>query len=47
MARRGPVVVFANNHYAGYAPETARELHRVLGIPEIVPPTRPRTTLFD
>jgi uncharacterized protein YecE (DUF72 family) len=47
MARRVPVVVVTNNHYAGFAPETARELHRLLGIPEIVPPPRPRTTLFD
>ena len=47
MARRVPVVVFANNHFAGYAPETALELHRLLGIPELVPPPRPRTTLFD
>ena len=44
---RVPVVVFTNNHYAGFAPETALELHRLLGLPEIVPPTRPRTTLFD
>jgi uncharacterized protein YecE (DUF72 family) len=47
MARRVPVVVFTNNHYAGFAPETARELHRRLGLPEIVPPPRARTTLFD
>jgi uncharacterized protein YecE (DUF72 family) len=47
LAGRVPVVVFANNHYAGFAPETARELHQILGIPEIVAPTRPRTTLFD
>jgi uncharacterized protein YecE (DUF72 family) len=47
MARRVPVVVFTNNHYAGFAPETARDLHRRLGLPEIVPPPRPRTTLFD
>lgn len=47
MARRLPVVVFANNHYAGFAPETARALHGRLGLPEIVPPDRPRTTLFD
>ena len=36
-ARRVPVVVFASNHYAGYAPETARTLHRMLGLPEVVP----------
>jgi uncharacterized protein YecE (DUF72 family) len=47
MARRVPVVVFTNNHFAGFAPQTARELHRLLGMPEIVPPPRPRTTLFD
>ena len=47
MARRAPVVVFVNNHYSGYAPETARDLHRLLGLPEPVPPPRPRTTLFD
>lgn len=47
VARRVPVVVFANNHYAGFAPETAHELERLLDIPEIMPPDRPRTTLFD
>jgi uncharacterized protein YecE (DUF72 family) len=47
LARRVPVVVFANNHFAGFAPQTARELHRLLGVPEIVPPPRARTTLFD
>jgi uncharacterized protein YecE (DUF72 family) len=47
MARRVPVVVFTNNHYAGFAPETARDLRRRLGLPEIVPPPRARTTLFD
>ncbi len=47
MARRVPVVAFTNNHYAGFAPETARTLHRLAGLPEIVPPERPRTTLFD
>ncbi len=47
MAQRAPVVIFVNNHYAGYAPETARELHRLLGLAEPVPPPRPRTTLFD
>jgi uncharacterized protein YecE (DUF72 family) len=47
LAGRVPVVVFANNHYAGYAPETARELGRLLHIPELIPPPRPRTTLFD
>lgn len=47
MARRVPVVVFATNHYAGHSPETARQLRRILGIPDPVPPVRPRTTLFD
>jgi uncharacterized protein YecE (DUF72 family) len=47
MARRVPVVVFTNNHFAGYAPQTARDLHRLLGVPEIVAPPRARTTLFD
>ena len=47
MARRVPVVVFVANHYAGHAPATARELRRLLGMPEPVPPERPRTTLFD
>ena len=47
MGRRAPVAVFVNNHYSGYAPETARDLHRLLGLPEPVPPPRPRTTLFD
>jgi uncharacterized protein YecE (DUF72 family) len=47
LARRVPVIAFTNNHYAGYAPETARELQLRLGIPEMVPPPRPRTTLFD
>jgi uncharacterized protein YecE (DUF72 family) len=47
LANRAPVVVFINNHYAGFAPETARQLHRILGIPELIPPPPPRTTLFD
>jgi uncharacterized protein YecE (DUF72 family) len=47
MAARVPVVVFANNHYEGHAPETARRLRRLLGQSEPVPPQRPRTTLFD
>jgi uncharacterized protein YecE (DUF72 family) len=47
MARRVPVVVFANNHYAGHSPATALQLDRLLGLPERVPPERPRTTLFD
>ena len=47
VARRVPVVVFANNHYAGYSPETVRQLRGLLKIPEPQPPERPRTTLFD
>jgi uncharacterized protein YecE (DUF72 family) len=47
MAQRVPVVVFVNNHYAGFAPETVRELHRLLGISELVPPPATKTTLFD
>jgi uncharacterized protein YecE (DUF72 family) len=30
IARRVPVVVFANNHYAGYAPATCRELRELV-----------------
>src|SRR5262249_16110745 len=47
MARRVPVLVFANNHIAGDAPETALRLQRLLGIRETVPRARARTTLFD
>ena len=47
MADRVPVVVFANNHYAGHSPETARQLRQILGQPEPNPPERPRSTLFD
>jgi uncharacterized protein YecE (DUF72 family) len=47
LAMRVPVVVFVNNHYAGFAPETVRRLRRLLGQPDPVPPARPRTTLFD
>ena len=47
MAERVPVAVFANNHYAGHSPSTARGLRKLLGLPEPVPPERPRTTLFD
>ena len=47
MARRVPVVVFVNNHYAGHAPATVRELRHLLKLPEPSPPERPRTTLFD
>lgn len=47
LARRVPVFVFANNHYAGHSPETARQLRGLLGLPEPDVPERPRTTLFD
>jgi uncharacterized protein YecE (DUF72 family) len=47
LALRVPVLVFANNHYAGHAPDTARRLRGILGLPEPTPPERPRTTLFD
>jgi len=47
LAARVPVYVFANNHYAGYSPETARQLRGLLGLAEPTPPKRPRTTLFD
>ena len=47
LARRVPVVVFANNHYAGHGPATVRALRALLGLPAPVPPARPRTTLFD
>ena len=47
LARRVPVVVFINNHYAGHSPATARDLRILLGIPDPEPPVRPRTTLFD
>lgn len=47
MADRVPVAVFANNHYAGHSPATARDLRALLGQPEPEPPARPRTTLFD
>ena len=47
MSRRVPVVVIANNHYAGYAPTTVRDLSALLGISQLDPPVRPRTTLFD
>jgi uncharacterized protein YecE (DUF72 family) len=47
MARRVPVVAFATNHYAGFAPATVSELRHLLNLPEPSPPVRPRTTLFD
>lgn len=47
LARHVPVAVFVNNHYAGYSPETARQLRGLLGQAEPSPPERPRTTLFD
>jgi uncharacterized protein YecE (DUF72 family) len=33
LAARAPVLVFVNNHYAGYAPATIRQLEIELGIP--------------
>jgi uncharacterized protein YecE (DUF72 family) len=47
LARRVPTVVFINNHYAGYAIETARQLRELLDLPEPEPPERPPTRLFD
>jgi uncharacterized protein YecE (DUF72 family) len=47
MADRVPVAVFVNNHYAGHSPSTAKQLRDRLGIADPIPPTRPRTTLFD
>jgi uncharacterized protein YecE (DUF72 family) len=47
VAQQVPVTVFINNHYAGHSPSTAKDLRGLLGIPEPVPPKRPRTTLFD
>ena len=47
MAERVPVTVFVSNHYSGHAPSTAKDLRGLLGLPEPVPPKRPRTTLFD
>ena len=47
MAARVPVAVFVSNHYSGHSPATVRQLMGLLGIPEPVPPDRPRTTLFD
>lgn len=47
LARRVPVAVFVNNHYAGHAPATVGMLRALLGQTDPVPPQRPRTTLFD
>jgi len=47
MAERVPVAVFVSNHYAGHSPSTVKDLRGLLGIPDPVPPKRPRTTLFD
>jgi uncharacterized protein YecE (DUF72 family) len=47
VAERVPVAVFVNNHYAGHSPATAKDLRKLLGQPDPVPPSRPRTTLFD
>ena len=42
LARRVPVFVFANNHYAGYSPDTVRDLRKRLDLPE--PTRRARTS---
>ena len=34
VAQRVPVLAFVNNHYAGYAPETAEMLRQFLSAPE-------------
>ena len=34
LRQRVPVVAFVNNHYAGYAPETARQLVALTGAAE-------------
>jgi uncharacterized protein YecE (DUF72 family) len=47
MAERVPVTVFVSNHYSGHSPSTAKDLRRLLDLPEPVPPERSRTTLFD
>jgi hypothetical protein len=31
LRQRAPVVAFVDNHFAGYAPETARQLQAQLG----------------
>jgi uncharacterized protein YecE (DUF72 family) len=33
LAGRVPVLVFVNNHFAGFAPETIRQLREALGLP--------------
>ncbi|MCS6978073.1 MAG: DUF72 domain-containing protein [Gemmatales bacterium] len=33
LRERVPVLAFVNNHYAGFAPETIRQLRRALGLP--------------
>jgi len=47
LSKRVPVYVFASNHFAGCAPETVRELRRLLGHGDLPSPKRPKTTLFD
>jgi len=32
LSARVPVLVFVNNHFAGYAPETIEQLRRALGL---------------
>lgn len=38
LSERVPVLVFVNNHFAGYAPETIRHLEQALGVS--APPSR-------
>jgi hypothetical protein len=33
LSGRVPVLVFVNNHFAGYAPATVEQLRRALGLP--------------
>lgn len=47
LSTRVPVLVFVSNHYAGHAPETARQLRGILGLPDPSPPKPRRYTLFD
>jgi hypothetical protein len=47
LAERVSVVIFANNHYAGHAPATVRDLRALLELPDPTPVERRRTTLFD
>lgn len=38
ISARVPVLVFVNNHYAGYAPETIRQLREALGLLKLEEP---------